>query len=117
MLLLLLPHVLVIIRRDHLVGVDWRSMLRMLRRSVLLLLLLLQLLWRVLRLGVVRGGEFFVGFLVFVVFVAFVGGEGEHVGLRGLIGLVGECGCEGEWECDEVWVEVVGKERNLNGVI
>ena len=53
-------------------------MLRLLRRSVLLLLLLLLLLWRLLRLGVVRGGEFLVGLLVFVVFVALVGGVGEH---------------------------------------
>ena len=77
MLLLFLPRVLVF-RRGHLVRVDWRSVLRLLRRSSVLLLL------RVRGLGVMRGGELFVGFFVFVVFVAFVGGEGEHGWFEGI---------------------------------
>ena len=75
-----------VIRWGYLLRVDRRSMLRLLMSSVLLLLLL----WRLLCLGVVRGGEFLVGFLVFVVFVAFVSGVGKHGEWSGLIDLVGE---------------------------
>ena len=71
-----------VVRWGHLVRIGWRSVWRLLIGSVLLLLLLL--LGRLLRLRVVRGGEFFVGFLVFVVFVAFVGGVGEHGEWKGV---------------------------------
>ena len=93
LLLLLLLRILVV-RWGHLVRVDGHSVLRLLGRSVWLLLLL----WRVLCLRVVRGGEFLVGFFVFVGFVAFVGGVGEHDGARGWIGLVGGWVCEGKSE-------------------